>query len=57
MAAPEVGIAFVNYLQSAGVPADLWDTVVQKLAAGDIGTAGDLKVQTLPIQTQHTLSM
>jgi len=44
MAAPEVGIAFVNYLQSASVPEQLWEAVVQKLAAGDLGTGGDLKV-------------
>jgi hypothetical protein len=44
MAVPEEGIAFVSYLQSAGVPEQLWEAVVQKLAAGDVGTGGDLKV-------------
>ena len=44
MAASEAGVAFVDFLKSAGLPEKLWSALLQKVESGELGTDGQLKV-------------
>ena len=56
MAASEAGVAFVNFLKSAGLPETLWSALLQRVECGKLGFDGQLKVlQESIIQSLITL--
>ena len=45
----EAGVAFVTFLRSSGLPQSLWETLVEKISNGSLGTDGQIEVQCSPL--------
>ena len=41
----EAGMAFVTFLRSSGLPQSLWETLLEKISNGSLGTDGQIEVQ------------
>ena len=45
----EAGVAFVTFLRSSGLPQSLWETLLEKISNGSLGTNGQIEVQCSPL--------
>ena len=45
----EAGVAFVTFLRSSGLPQSLWETLLEKISNGSLGTDGQIEVQCSPL--------
>ena len=45
----EAGVAFVTFLRSSGLPQSLWETLLEKISNGSLGTDGQIEVPCSPL--------
>ena len=45
----EAGVAFVTFLRSSGLPQNLWETLLERISNGSLGTDGQIEVQCSPL--------